>query len=393
MAKRQVHGVLADAMADVYASEFLLDVAPYLADGDRVGVFDPADTAAAPLNPDYSATGATYLPVPYSVAITAGRTTFELLESDDPNPDVRYTIRLRGSMLEPVTVTGIRCPSVAEHPDPLYLWQLINGYRDTPFSPIVRGVVRPSELNATNAPADGYTPVKAGSGDVFRWAQPGGAAAQRVFVWDNASFDPLTHEISVDAADLPGAPSFGQQFFGILPADLPRSDTPIKIRLNTQIPRYLRKNTGAALTTKELTQDELVITMFLAGPTGYRLLVPLTRRPQDYPIYTGWADSGGLDTFTAANFTYHSITPGVTRLQDQPGPAADRYRYLFAVPIDTGDINYFSSAPQGSNQIVALLMSNTIVMLNNVEYKVWIGRGPSSGAIANIDLGIGQVYP
>ena len=169
---------------------------------------------------------------------------------------------------------------------------------------------------------------------------------------------------------------------------------PIQVALPDDT-NLMKNGDGSAVVPSMVTPSALaeMVLLYVNGAYEWRLLGQLAQRPQDYPIYTGWADAGGLDTFTAVNFTYFSTTPGVTQLTALPGPAADGYRYLFAVPTDTGDMNYFATAPNGGNQFNALEVSNTTVMLNSAEYKVWIGRAPSSGRLVNIDLGIGQDYP
>ncbi len=128
MPLRTIHAILADG--ELATEDYAITITPVLADGKRIGVFNPADAEATPLNPDYAATGATYLPRPYVVPIVSGMATFELLESADPEPNVLYRFRIQGSMVDPVVVTGVRCPSISEHPDPLYLWQLIQDYAD-----------------------------------------------------------------------------------------------------------------------------------------------------------------------------------------------------------------------------------------------------------------------
>ena len=129
MPQRTIHVVI--AAGELATEDYAITITPVLADGKRIGVFDPGNPDATPLNPDYAATGATYFPRPYVVPIVSGRATFQLLESAAPKPNVLYTLRIAdGSGGNPVVITGIRCPNLADHPDPLYLWQLIRDYTD-----------------------------------------------------------------------------------------------------------------------------------------------------------------------------------------------------------------------------------------------------------------------
>ena len=130
MPLRTVHVVIADARGELATDDYSITTTPAVAGGARIGAFDPADPDAAPLNPSYSFTGAMFLPGPRTETIRNGRGSFQLLESDDPNPDVLYMFRIQGTMVDPVVVMGVRCPSLAEHPDPLYLWQLIRDYSE-----------------------------------------------------------------------------------------------------------------------------------------------------------------------------------------------------------------------------------------------------------------------
>ena len=173
MPNRTVHGVLADALGDVYADEFTLGVTTVLSEARRVATFDPADPDGAPLNPEYSATGAVYAPRPRTIWIMAGTTTFQLLESDDPDGMILYDFRLRGTNFPATTVRGVLCPNTTEHPDPLYLWQLVKDYSGRKFAQVDRGTVRPSDLRSSNTSQPNLAPKRDPAGDVFLWDTPG----------------------------------------------------------------------------------------------------------------------------------------------------------------------------------------------------------------------------
>ena len=118
MPKRTVHGTLADALGEVAAETFDLTITPVLNGGRRVGTVSPSGGAA----------GATYVPRERTVEIVDGETTFQILESDAVDDGVLYDLVQRGPMFDSTRVAGVYVPDAAEHPDPLYLWQLIQDY-------------------------------------------------------------------------------------------------------------------------------------------------------------------------------------------------------------------------------------------------------------------------
>ncbi len=129
MPKRTVHGTLADALGDVSAESYTLAITPVLSAGQRVGVISPTD--ATP--------GAVYMPHERTFEVVDGETTFKLLESDAVDGRVLYDLQLRGPAFDTTKVDGVYVPTDAEHPDPLYLWQLIKDYSGRTLLPAALG--------------------------------------------------------------------------------------------------------------------------------------------------------------------------------------------------------------------------------------------------------------
>ena len=314
MPNRTIDGVLTDALGNVYADEFTLGIVPVLSGERQVAALDPADADAMPLNPAYETTGATYAPRPRTVTITSGRTTFQLLESDDPDGEVLYEFRLRGTGFAPATISGVRCPNKLEHPDPLYLWQLVKNYSDYSFVPVQRGSIRPSDLSAENFPLPSNVATRATGGDVFTWVdQRGGPAGAREIYFASgarAVYVPAEHVIDVALGD---HPVVANELF-IIPRDLDRDNADLSLRItalgvvNTQ---PLEDFDGNRLSARRLTPGRLYATLRVLPDQAFRVIDPIAVRPQDYlfvvaqsvdnmltPAVIDAANSSNTDTVT-----------------------------------------------------------------------------------------------
>ncbi len=118
MSQRTIHANLTSTAAADAA--FALTITPVLAGGARLGTRLPDPPATAK---------STFVPLCVSVTVDGGETEFELLTTTSvDNRGVLYDFSLRGPGFPTAIVRGVRVPDVAEHPDPLYLWQLVEDY-------------------------------------------------------------------------------------------------------------------------------------------------------------------------------------------------------------------------------------------------------------------------
>ncbi len=117
MPLRTIHATLTTAAAA--DTTFALSITPTLVDGARLGTRLPDPPATAK---------STFVPLCVGVTVDGGKTEFELLSSTSVAGGVLYDFLLRGPGFRTAIIKGVRVPEVAEHADPLYLWQLIADY-------------------------------------------------------------------------------------------------------------------------------------------------------------------------------------------------------------------------------------------------------------------------
>ena len=227
--------------------------------------------------------------------------------------------------------------------------------------------------------------------------------ASGFYIFRSAVFDETTHTLITEIATQ-SIFGVGKIAYGVLPTILPRSDEGVELLVNNSdglgSARYLVDREFNQLNTKQLTPKSVVmITPLFSHEHVYTnaFLVDVLRRPQDYLVYSGWSDAG-LSTYTAENFTQSAMS-GEVGLPEEPGPQTDGYKYIFAVPADTGDINYFAIEPLGANQFSTLVDGATTVMLSPdgvaaaVEYKVKVGVVSTTSIFSTLPIAIGQEYP
>ena len=117
MPQRTIHATLTSTAAE--DSAFALSISPVLVDGARLGT-------RLPDQPDTDRS--TFVPLCVGVTVDDGETEFELLTTTSVEDGVRYDLMLQGPGFRTAIIKGVRVPDVAEHADPLYLWQLIEDY-------------------------------------------------------------------------------------------------------------------------------------------------------------------------------------------------------------------------------------------------------------------------
>ena len=178
----------------------------------------------------------------------------------------------------------------------------------------------------------------------------------------------LTHDASADTltADLVGttaAPPSSSVVFLLLPA-LPRSGDALDLVLNGQ--QYpLVQFDGADTAARDLTPSSACIVLVRSGE--YRVMVPLSPRPQDFDIWHGWflsAPFGADDIAAGSLFSTNLVTiPAV--------PAAATSAVLvLGVPADARQVIRYESVSSGTSLPITAVTTIT-AQVSGVEYRLY----------------------
>ena len=190
------------------------------------------------------------------------------------------------------------------------------------------------------------------------------------FILDSSriSYSAADNQITFTIDGLVGSPNPGSYFIAVFPADLPRKDADIRVKVNTQISRRLVDVDGNNVSTFDITPNRLyqIVLIHRGAALVFEFVELLGIRPQNYYIYGGIRVAD--DDFTAADFTVN--TPEDSPQGTLPTTTVNAH-LAFAVPNDTRDI---SGIQIGASDVslAGFDKQSTLLTLDGKDYKWWL---------------------